>query len=194
MMIQTPILNTAKTPTRNGASGNGASGNGASGSVVSHGTRVSHGKKGSHGNGGSPVSRILTGTKTYLDNRFQAENSSQNGNGFQNGKRYQNGKTSSSASNKNRKSTKAWSPWKLILLSVVLGLAGSIYLTHVFETQNTLREVQQLRREFERAQRIHTEAKRDYDRITGPSEVYSRAQTMGMVSGGAADPVIHINP
>lgn len=123
-----------------------------------------------------------------------AGNSCINGNSSQNGNGLQNGKASPSGSKKNYASAKTWSPWKLILLSVVLGLAGSLYLTHVFETQNTLREVQQLRREYERAQRLHTEAKREYDRITGPSEVYSRAQAMGMVSGGAADPVIHRNP
>ncbi|MGM0739557.1 MAG: hypothetical protein ACQETM_10415, partial [Bacteroidota bacterium] len=32
-----------------------------------------------------------------------------------------------------------WAPWKLILLSVLLGIAGTVYLTHVFETQSTLR-------------------------------------------------------
>ncbi len=85
-----------------------------------------------------------------------------------------------------------WSPWKLILLSVLLGIAGSIYLTHVFETQNTLREVQQLRRDYERAHRVNTEVRRNYDRMTGPAEVYNRAASLGMISGGAADPVIVI--
>ncbi len=85
-----------------------------------------------------------------------------------------------------------WAPWKLILLSVLLGIAGTVYLTHVFETQSTLREVQQLRREYERAHRVHTEVTRNYHRMTGPAAVYDRAGSIGMISGGAADPVIII--
>lgn len=91
-----------------------------------------------------------------------------------------------------RKQTKLLSPGKLILWSVALGLAGTLYLTHVFQTQNTLQEVQQIRIEHERAQRIHTEARRNYEQMTGPAEIYSRAQSLGMISGGATDPVIII--
>lgn len=91
---------------------------------------------------------------------------------------------------KKRGVSRLWSPWKLILLSVALGLAGSIYLTHVFETQNRLREVQQLRSEHERAQRLHTEVRRNYERMTGPAEVYSRAASLGMITGGPNDPVL----
>lgn len=101
-----------------------------------------------------------------------------------------NGKRSSGGS---RKKKKLLSPGKLILWSVALGLAGTLYLTHVFQTQNTLQEVQQLRMEHERAQRIHTEARRNYEQITGPAEIYSRAQSLGMISGGATDPVIVID-
>ncbi|MBP3193403.1 hypothetical protein [Natronogracilivirga saccharolytica] len=101
-----------------------------------------------------------------------------------------NGKRSSGGS---RKKKKLLSPGKLILWSVALGLAGTLYLTHVFQTQNTLQEVQQLRMEHERAQRIHTEARRNYEQMTGPAEIYSRAQSLGMISGGATDPVIVID-
>ena len=110
-------------------------------------------------------------------------------NGRKNGS--SNGSGSRRAVKKSSKS-KLWSPWKLMLLSIVLGIAGSMYLTHVFETQNTLREVQQLRREYERAHRLHTEARRNFERITGPAEVYHRAESIGMISGGPSDPVIVI--
>jgi len=116
-----------------------------------------------------------------------------NGNGSHNGSH--NGTGNRSNGRKTRRKTglpTLWAPWKLILLSILLGIAGSIYLTHVFETQNTLREVQQLRREYERVHRVHTEMRRNYDRMTGPAEVYNRAASLGMISGGAADPVIVI--
>ncbi len=123
-------------------------------------------------------------------------NGSHNGNGSRNGTRSRNGAGNRSNGQKTQKKTPLpaiWSPWKLIMLSILLGIAGSVYLTHVFETQNTLREVQQLRREYERAHRVHTEVRRNYDRMTGPAEVYSRAASLGMISGGAADPVIVID-
>ena len=109
-------------------------------------------------------------------------------NGTSNGSKPSNGRKKSARSGR----MKLWSPWKLILLSIMLGIAGSVYLTHVFETQNRLREVQQLRREYERTHRVHTEVRRNYDRMTGPAEVYNRAASIGMIYGGAADPVIVI--
>ena len=129
--------------------------------------------------------------------RYQGKGA-RNGNGTrsQNGNGSQKGAGNRSNGRKTREKTglpTIWSPWKLILLSILLGIAGSVYLTHVFETQNTLREVQQLRREYERAHRVHTEVRRNYDRMTGPAEVYNRAASLGMISGGAADPVIVID-
>lgn len=111
-----------------------------------------------------------------------------------NGKKVSNGHHAS-VNGKQKKSQKKksfWSPWRLILISVVIGIVGLFYLTHVFHTQNTLQEVQQLRRQHERAERLHNEARRNYDRMTGPTEVYRRAESLGMVSGGAGDPVIII--
>ena len=130
-----------------------------------------------------------------MPSRYQGKGA-RNGNGV--GNRIGNGNGAGTRSNgrKTRKKTglpTLWSPWKLMLLSILLGIAGSVYLTHVFDTQNTLREVQQLRREYERAHRVYTEVQRNYDRMTGPAEVYSRAASLGMISGGAADPVIVID-
>lgn len=86
-----------------------------------------------------------------------------------------------------------WSPGRLIVYSLMFGLAGSLYLTHVFQTQSILSEVQQLRREHERAQRIFNDTRRTYDAMTGPAEVYRRAESLGLVSGGAADPILYID-
>lgn len=106
------------------------------------------------------------------------------------GKNGANGHARKAKKKKSRRSL--WSPWKLIAFTILLGIAGSLYLTHVFHTQNTLQEVQQLRREHERASRINTEARRDYERMIGPAEVYQQAESIGMVSGGATDPVIFL--
>ncbi len=111
-----------------------------------------------------------------------------------NGNKTSNGKPRSNGKRKKRSGrSRFWSPWKLIMYSVLFGVLGFLYLTHVFQTQSTLREVQQLRRDYERAERLHTDARRNYDRMTGPAEVYRRAESLGMVSGGAVDPVITIN-
>jgi hypothetical protein len=139
---------------------------------------------------GSSAPAVRTPATPPLPSRYVSP-SRTNGNGAGTS----NGSPKPSNGRKTRKKTGVsalWSPWKLILLSVALGLAGSVYLTHVFDTQNTLREVQQLRREYERAHRVHTEVQRNYDRMTGPAEVYNRAASLGMVSGGANDPVIFI--
>lgn len=145
-------------------------------SPTSRGTKTLY-RPGSAATAPAPVSRARNPSALYK-NPLPGSNGS-NGNGTVNGTR-------------RRKSKKAslWSPWKLILLSIILGIAGSLYLTHVFQTQDTLREVQQQRREFERAHRIHTDVRRNYDRMTGPAEVYRQAESFGMVTGGAADPII----
>ncbi len=125
----------------------------------------------------SPSTRLLTPSRVFRKNG-SGGNGTSNGNSESNGTR------------KKGKKGKLWSPWRLMLFSIFLGIVGSFYLTHVFQTQNTLQEVQQLRRDYERAQRVHTDARRNYDRMTGPVEVYSQAEQIGMISGGAADPVI----
>ena len=131
--------------------------------------------------GGSSVTLtpVRTPTRTY-------------GNATSKGNGHANGHVPSNGHRKKSKKTKLWSPWKLIMYSVLFGVLGSIYLTHVFQMQNTLREVQQLRRDYERAERLHTDTRRNYDRMTGPAEVYRRAESLGMVTGGAVDPVIFI--
>jgi hypothetical protein len=142
---------------------------------------------------GAAPKEARTPTSTGLPSRYYGP-AVQRGNG--NGTNGSNGVPKPTNGRKARKSpvrSTLWSPWKLILLSILLGIAGSVYLTHVFETQNTLREVQQLRRDYERAHRVHTEVRRNYDRMTGPAEVYNRAASLGMISGGAADPVIVID-
>ncbi len=145
-------------------------------------------RTGSTGSGAHPAPPARLPSR-YYSPALSRGNGNGHANGSSNGNQPSNGRKKSARSGR----MKLWSPWKLILLSIALGLAGSVYLTHVFETQNALREVQQLRREYERTHRVHTEVRRNYDRMTGPAEVYNRAASIGMISGGAADPVIVID-
>jgi len=160
MMIQTPTSSSTSKLHR-AISGAAVPGPGVRSHSARGGTVISR-----HSNGGSTEGTKGTGRKASM-----------------------NGNSNGSRTSKPKKQ-KLWSPWKLILFSIMIGIAGSLYLTHVFQTQNTLQEVQELRRDYERAHRIHTDVRRNYDRMTGPAEVYRRAESMGMVSGGAMDPVI----
>lgn len=81
-------------------------------------------------------------------------------------------------------------PWKVILGSVIIGIAGVMYLTHVFATQSLLREVQQLESEYNQARAQYDELKLQYDRMVGPAEIYRKAEAQGFINGGPAEQVI----
>ncbi|GAA5522017.1 hypothetical protein LQ318_09710 [Aliifodinibius salicampi] len=83
-------------------------------------------------------------------------------------------------------------PWKVILGAVVLGILGMLYLNHVFATQELLREVQQLEREYNQAKRLHGSYQLTYDRMIGPAEIYDKAKENGFINGGPAEKVIKV--
>lgn len=83
-------------------------------------------------------------------------------------------------------------PWKVILGAVVLGILGMLYLNHVFATQELLREVQQLEREYNQAKRLHGSYQLTYDRMIGPAEIYDKAKENGFINGGPAEKVIEV--
>lgn len=114
-------------------------------------------------------------------------------------KRY--GKRSSSNNYKSfkrqgrEKGSKKWAkikPWKVIVATIALGLLGILYLTHVFTTQQILRDVEQLERQHQKAKRIYLDRKLIYDRLTGPTFIYPKAKSMGFVNGGPADKIIEV--
>jgi len=84
--------------------------------------------------------------------------------------------------------------WKMIGLIVIVGVAGIFYVKHVFETQEILTEVSNLERDYEKVRRIHADRKFQFERLTGPAEVYRRASQQGLVHGGAAEGVIIVKP
>lgn len=83
-------------------------------------------------------------------------------------------------------------PWKVIIGSVIIGVLGLLYLTHVFATQHLLEEVQGLEAEYNKARAQYDELKLRYDRMIGPAEIYRKAEKQGFVNGGPADKVIII--
>lgn len=84
--------------------------------------------------------------------------------------------------------------WKLIGIIILMGAAGLAYVNHVFKTQDILTEVNQLEQEFEKVRRIHADRKFQFERMTGPSDVYRRASQQGFVHGGAAEGVVVVKP
>lgn len=114
-----------------------------------------------------------------------------------------NGRSSSTTQKKGHNTTKAKAssvktkivnikPWKVILATVLIGVLGFMYLTHVFATQNLLDEVQMLETEFNKARSRHDALKLRYDRMIGPSEIYRKAEAAGFINGGPADKVLII--
>ncbi len=83
-------------------------------------------------------------------------------------------------------------PWKIVAFSLLLGIAGYFYISHVFTTQNILRDVTLLQREYDSVLRMYEDRALTYDRMTGPAEVYRRATELGLIHGGATDPIIRI--
>lgn len=83
-------------------------------------------------------------------------------------------------------------PWKIIVTSFVIGIFGVLYISHVFQTQQLLKEVNQLEQNYERVQRQHEQYELQYERMTGPQQIYEKAQNIGFESGGPVERVITI--
>lgn len=107
------------------------------------------------------------------------------------GKSYGKRKKTKSAAKRNLPTV---SPGKVILASFVIAVCGLLYINHVFSTQNALIEVQQLEREFNKAQRMYEEQRLSYDRMVGPKEIYQKARELGFVNAGPADQIIATEP
>lgn len=86
------------------------------------------------------------------------------------------------------------SPWKIVLGAFLIGAFGVLYLNHVFATQELLREVQQLERQYNQAQRMHDDYQLTFDRMIGPAEIYDKAKAEGFINGGPAEKIIEVEP
>lgn len=76
--------------------------------------------------------------------------------------------------------------WKVLALSLAAGAFGIAYIHHGFEMQEQLNRVEALELQVERTRRVFTEKQIRYDRLTGPKEIYQKAQEAGFVSAGPA--------
>lgn len=85
----------------------------------------------------------------------------------------------------------AFTPWKVVLASFLIGICGIIYIGHVFSTQQALQELNQLENEYNKAKRLYQEQRLVYDRITGPKEIYHQARVQGFIIAGPADQIIY---
>ena len=103
--------------------------------------------------------------------------------------------TRKNAENNSKKPTlPAFTPWKMILGCVIIGICGLLYINHVFSTQQALIEVQQLENNFNKTQRIYNEQRLEFDRMIGPKEIYQQARQQGFINAGPADQIITIDP
>jgi hypothetical protein len=87
-----------------------------------------------------------------------------------------------------------FTPWKVILASLLIGVCGVFYIGHVFSTQQALQEVRQLENEYNRTKRLYDQKRLQYDRMIGPKEIYQQARQQGFINAGPADQVIIVKP
>lgn len=102
------------------------------------------------------------------------------------------GKPAGSDKKKSSLSFPSLKPWKVILGAITIGALGVLYLSHVFATQQLLREVQQLEQEYNQVKRMHDDYRLTYDRMIGPAEIYEKAKSQGFINGGPAEKVIEV--
>lgn len=95
---------------------------------------------------------------------------------------------------KSRISLPSIKAWKVVLGAFLIGAFGVLYLNHVFATQELLREVQQLERQYNQAQRMHDDYQLTFDRMIGPAEIYDKAKAEGFINGGPAEKIIEVDP
>jgi len=133
--------------------------------------------------------KVISGGQPSERKRKTIFRSSNNG-----GTSQSHGTRKSASKSRERVSLPAFTPWKIIFTCGLIGICGLLYINHVFSTQETLREVQQLENSFNKTQRIYNEQRLEYDRMIGPKEIYQQARQQGFINAGPADQIITIDP
>ena len=82
---------------------------------------------------------------------------------------------------------------RFVVLVVAVATVFTLYIRHVYETQDVLNALQQEQRENLRLHLRHNELKGDLDEATGPSVIYERAPRLGLADGFAYAPLVRIN-
>lgn len=77
---------------------------------------------------------------------------------------------------------------------VILGLAalGTLYVGHVYATQELLAELQHARNENVRLHLKHNRLKGSFDRVTGPAVIHRRARELGLRESVVYGPTIQV--
>ena len=81
---------------------------------------------------------------------------------------------------------------RFALLMVAVGALFTLYVGHVYATQELAAEVQQLQRENHRLILKHNRLRGEFDRMTAPSVILHRAEVLGLESGSAYGPTISL--
>jgi hypothetical protein len=76
---------------------------------------------------------------------------------------------------------------QILSVSIAIAAAGLLYIQHGFQMQEKMDRLQELDMALQRTRHLYTEKSLRYDRLTGPNEIYRRAQEAGLVNSGPAD-------
>ena len=79
---------------------------------------------------------------------------------------------------------------RFALMLVTLATAFTLYIGHVYETQDRLNALQEVRRENVRLNLYHNELRGAADEAVGPSVIYERAPALGLRDGYSYAPLV----
>lgn len=82
--------------------------------------------------------------------------------------------------------------WKVIAWSLGVGLAGFLYISHQYQTQQTLLEVRGLEKSYRQSLLQVQDLQMQLDRVTGPKEIYQKAREQGFVNAGTDHRVLKV--
>ncbi|PTM09766.1 MAG: hypothetical protein DA443_07915, partial [Bacteroidetes bacterium] len=82
--------------------------------------------------------------------------------------------------------------WKVIAWSLGVGLAGFLYISHQYQTQQTLLEVRGLEKSYRQSLLHVQDLQMQLDRVTGPKEIYQKAREQGFVNAGTDHRVLKV--
>lgn len=76
---------------------------------------------------------------------------------------------------------------------LVVVTACTLYVGHIYDTQDLYAEVQQMRRQNMRLHLKHNRLKGAFDRATGPKTIYQRARPLGLKEDFTYGPLIQLD-
>ncbi len=82
---------------------------------------------------------------------------------------------------------------RFALLLFAMAAAFTVYVGHVYATQDLLAAVQEARKENQRLHMRYNQRKAAFDQATSPTVIYRRARALGLEEDVAYGPTIHLN-